>query len=79
MINNSNKIFLENIADNEKILAEFINKIIKQEADGSLTIDSLEPLIGDAMKSFSKTLLDISGVALSNVTNTKKTVTVVKN
>jgi hypothetical protein len=39
---------------------------------GNLTIDSIEPLIGDAIKSFSKTVLDMSGAALSNVTNTKK-------
>lgn len=69
MINNNNKILLQNIGDAEKILVEFMNKIMKQEADGNLTIDSIEPLIGDAIKSFSKTILDMSGTALSNITN----------
>lgn len=72
MINNNNKILFQNIGDAEKILVEFMNKIIEQEASGNLTIDSIEPLIGDAIKSFSKTVLDMSGAALSNVTNTKK-------
>lgn len=74
MINNNNKILLQNIGDAEKILREFMNEMIKQEKKWNLTIDSMETLIGDAIKSFSKTVLDMSGTALSNITKDRKSV-----
>ena len=45
MINNTNEILSQNINEVEGILMEFMHKIVKQEKEQKLDIDSVELLI----------------------------------
>lgn len=69
MINNVNDILTQNIINVEDIIMEFIQKIVKQEAEKALSVDSLEILIGGAVAEFTKALVDTSGLLLSNISN----------
>lgn len=72
MINNTNEILAQNINEVEGILMEFMHKIVKQEENKKLNIDSIELLIGDTIAEFTKTVLWMSGLALSNIDSNKE-------
>lgn len=72
MIKNTNEIFLKNIPEAEAILRELMQEIIKQEADGKVTINTVEKLIGEAMSRFAKIAVGMSGQLLSNIEVEKK-------
>ena len=73
MINNTNKILAQNINEVEGILMEFMHKIVKQEEDKKLNIDSVELLIGDTIAEFTNALLSMAGLSLSNISGNKET------
>jgi Uncharacterised protein family (UPF0236). len=72
MINNTNEILAQNINQVEGILMEFMHKIVKQEDEKKLNIDSIELLIGNTIAEFTKTVLSIAGSTLSNVSSNKE-------
>ena len=67
MINSTNKILTQNISNVEDIIMEFMQKIVNKEEMKELDIDSIELLIGEAIDRFTKTLVDMSGLILSNI------------
>ena len=73
MINNTNEILSQNINEVEGILMEFMHKIVKQEEDKKLDIDSVELLIGNTISEFTNAVLSMAGLVLSNISGHKKT------
>ena len=73
MINNTNEILAQNINEVEGILMEFMHKIVKQEEEKKLNIDSVELLIGNTIAEFTNAVLSMAGLALSNISGNKKT------
>ena len=67
MINNTNKIVTQNINNVEGILMEFMQEIVRKEEGKRLNVDSLETLIGSTIAEFTKTIISMSGLALSNI------------
>ncbi|HOJ09998.1 MAG TPA: hypothetical protein PK733_05330 [Clostridiales bacterium] len=72
MIKNTNEILFKNIPEAEGILRELMQEIIRQEADGKVTINTVEQLIGEAMSGFAKIAVGMSGQLLSNIEVEKK-------
>jgi hypothetical protein len=73
MINNTNEILAQNINKVEGILMEFMHKIVKQEEEKNLNIDSIELLIGSTIAEFTNIVLPMAGLALSNISDNKET------
>lgn len=73
MINNNNEILAQNINKVEGILMELMHKIVKQEKEKNLSIDSAELLIGSTIDEVTKTVTSMVGLALSNISGNKET------
>lgn len=72
MINNTNEVFDKNLPEAEAILREMMERMVKQEKEGKITINTVEKLIGEAIGKFSKVVLGMSGELLSNLEVEKK-------
>lgn len=67
MIKNHNKIVAQNIKKSERILVDFMEKLINLDDKGDININTLEKALGNMISSFVDTALQMSGEALSNI------------
>ena len=72
MINKTKEILTQNINEVEGILMDFMYKIVKQEEERKLNIDSIELLIGNTIEEVTKAVLSMAGSALSNISSSNK-------
>ena len=72
MIKNTNEVLAKKISDTEAILRELMEQMVEQEKEGSLTINTVEQLLGCAISQFTKIALGMSGELLSNLEVEKK-------
>lgn len=72
MIKNTNETLYKSIPEAEAILRRMMDEIIKQEKEGTVTINTVEKLIGEAIGQFTNIVLGMSGQLLSNIEVEKK-------
>ncbi len=67
MINNTSTILSQNILGMEESLTNLLEKVIEQEKNGDISINSAEILIGETLQKVSKIILNVVGNLLSNI------------
>jgi ribosomal protein S3AE len=72
MIKNTSETLNRSIPEAEETLRKIMDEIIKQEKEGTVTINTVEKLIGEAIEQFTNIVLGMSGQLLSNIEVEKK-------
>ena len=67
MINNTSTILSQNILGMEESLTNLLEKVIEQEKNGDISINSAEILIGETLQKVSKIILNVVGDLLTNI------------
>ena len=67
MINNTSTILSQNILGMEESLTNLLEKVIEQEKNWYISINSAEILIGETLKKVSKIILNVVGNLLNNI------------
>lgn len=67
IINNSEKMVIEKIAEVEEVFKEFVKKALKDEENKALTVNSIEKDMGKILAQITQITLGMSGELLSNI------------